>query len=150
MKKIQRYLLYQIFRDVGNPNLEKTLHIRPKETFHYIKVSCLHKRLRIKQRFIFFSNHAKIIMTDNIAYVGSSNFSEESADNFESGFISRDVDFIKFLQEEVFPWIIDSSSEYKTDEELLFLETAIRKSIAMFGAMHEEYYQMFYLLSDHR
>ena len=30
------------------------------------------------------------------------------------------------------------------------LETAIRKSIAMFGAMHEEYYQMFYLLSDHR
>lgn len=89
-------------------------------------------------------------MTDNIAYVGSSNFSEESADNFESGFISRDVDFIEFPQEEVFPWIIDSSSEYKTDEELLFLETAIRKSIAMFGAMHEEYYQMFYLLSDHR
>lgn len=89
-------------------------------------------------------------MTDNIAYLGSSNFSEESADNFESGFISRDVDFIEFLQEEVFPWIIDSSSEYKTDEELLFLETAIRKSIAMFGAMHEEYYQMFYILSDHR
>ena len=27
--------------------------IRPKEAFHYIKVSCLHKRLRIKQRFIF-------------------------------------------------------------------------------------------------
>lgn len=100
--------------------------------------------------YFCFSNHAKIIMTDNIAYVGSSNFSEESADNYESGFISRDVDFIEFLQEEVFPWIIDSSSEYKTDEELLFLETAIRKSIAMFGAMHEEYYQMFYLLSDHR
>ncbi len=100
--------------------------------------------------YFCFSNHAKIIMTDNIAYIGSSNFSEESADNFESGFISRDADFIKFLQEEVFPWIIDSSSEYKTDEELLFLETAIRKSIVMFEAMHEEYYQMFYLLSDHR
>lgn len=100
--------------------------------------------------YFCFSNHAKIIMTDNIAYVGSSNFSEESADNFESGFISRDADFIEFLQEEVFPWIIDSSSEYKTDEELLFLETAIRKSIAMFEAMYEEYYQMFYLLSDHR
>ena len=100
--------------------------------------------------YFCFSNHAKIIMTDNIAYVGSSNFSEESADNFESGFISRDIGFIEFLQEEVFPWIIDSSSEYKTDDELLFLETAIGKSIAMFGAMHEEYYQMFYILSDHR
>lgn len=49
----------------------------------------------------------------------------------------------------MFLWIINSSSEYKTGEELLFLETAIRKSIAMFGAMYEEYYQMFYLFSDH-
>lgn len=31
----------------------KPMQIRPKEAFHYIKVSCLHKRLRIKQRFIF-------------------------------------------------------------------------------------------------
>ena len=53
VKKIQRYVLYQIFQDVGNPILEKPMQIRPKETFHYIKVSCLHKRLRIKQRFIF-------------------------------------------------------------------------------------------------
>ena len=71
-------------------------------------------------------------MTDNIAYVGSSNFSEESVDNFESGFISRDVDFIEFLQEEVFPWIIDSSSEYKTDEELLFLEQCMKSIIRCF------------------
>lgn len=56
-------------------------------------------------------------MTNNIAYIGSSNFSEESADNFESGFISKDADFIEFLEEEIFPWIIESSSEYKTDEE---------------------------------
>lgn len=41
--------------------------------------------------YFCFSNHAKIIMTNNIAYIGSSNFSEESADNFESGFISRDA-----------------------------------------------------------
>lgn len=70
--------------------------------------------------YFCFSNHAKIIMTDNIAYVGTSNFSEESVENFESSFISRDVDFNEFLQEEAFPWIIDSSGEYKTDEELLF------------------------------
>lgn len=67
--------------------------------------------------YFCFSNHAKIVMTNNIAYIGSSNFSEESADNFESGFISKDADFIEFLEEEIFPWIIESSSEYKTDEE---------------------------------
>lgn len=100
--------------------------------------------------YFCFSNHAKIIMTNNIAYVGSSNFSEESADNFESGFITRDLEFIEFLQEEVFPWIIESSSEYKTDEELLFLKTAIRKSISMFDAIYEKYYLSFYSLSDHR
>ena len=49
-------------------------------------------------------------MTNNIAYIGLSNFSEESADNFESGFISKDADFIEFLEEEIFPWIIESSS----------------------------------------
>lgn len=129
----------------------KTYADKAKRSISLYKSKLSPQKIADKAEVYFcFSNHAKIIMTDNIAYVGSSNFSEESADNFESGFISRDVDFIEFLQEEVFPWIIDSSSEYKTDEELLFLETAIRKSIAMFGAMHEEYYQMFYLLSDHR
>lgn len=129
----------------------KTYADKAKRNISLYKSKLSPQKIAEKAEVYFcFSNHAKIIMTDNIAYVGSSNFSEESADNFESGFISRDVDFIEFLQEEVFPWIIDSSSEYKTDEELLFLETAIRKSIAMFEAMHEEYYQMFYLLSDHR
>ena len=47
--------------------------------------------------YFCFSNHAKIVMTNNIAYIGSSNFSEESADNFESGFISKDADFIEFF-----------------------------------------------------
>lgn len=35
-------------------------------------------------------NHAKIIMTENIAYIGSQNFSDESRNNFESGIIIRD------------------------------------------------------------
>ena len=96
------------------------------------------------------SKARKNISLYNIAYIGSSNFSEESADNFESGFISRDAEFIEFLEEEIFPWIVESSSEYKTDEEILFFEVAIRKSIAMFGEMYEEYLQTFYFLADHR
>lgn len=83
-------------------------------------------------------------MTNNIAYIGSSNFSEESANNFESGFISKDTELIDFLEDEIFPWIIDNSRKYKTDEEILFFELAMRESINMFKEMQEEYLQIFY------
>lgn len=49
-----------------------------------------------------FSNHSKIIMTNNIAYVGSSNYSDESKNNYESGVICRDSEFIRYLKHEVF------------------------------------------------
>lgn len=63
------------------------MQIRPKETFHLYKSKLFPLKIADKAEVYFcFSNHAKIIMTDNIAYVGSSNFSEESADNFELGF----------------------------------------------------------------
>ena len=37
-----------------------------------------------------FSNHAKVVMTERIAFVGSANFSEESPANWECGFITSD------------------------------------------------------------
>lgn len=40
--------------------------------------------------FFVFNNHAKIIMTNNIAYIGSSNFSSESANSIEAGVIIED------------------------------------------------------------
>lgn len=100
--------------------------------------------------YFCFSNHAKIIMTENIAYVGSSNFSEESSDNFEAGFISRDKSFIEFLENDIFPWIIESSSEYYIDDKLLFLKTAINKSVVMFESIYERFHMNFYSLWDHR
>ncbi len=100
--------------------------------------------------YFCFANHAKIIMTDNIVYVGSSNFSEESAENIESGFISRDKNFIEFLEDEVFPWVIGYSSDYNIDNELLFLQAAIQQSIAMFDSIYESYHMKFYFLADHR
>lgn len=100
--------------------------------------------------YFCFANHAKIIMTDNIAYVGSANFSEESSNNFEAGFISRDKKFIEFLENDVFPWIIEYSSEYYIDNKLLFLKTAINKSIVMFESIYEKFHMTFYSLWDHR
>ena len=83
-------------------------------------------------------------MTDNIVYVGSSNFSEESSDNFEAGFISRDKNFIEFLENDIFPWIIESSSEYHIDDKLLFLKIAINKSVVMFESIYEKFHMSFY------
>lgn len=37
-------------------------------------------------------NHAKVVLCDNIAYVGSANFTSGSASNFEAGYITNDPD----------------------------------------------------------
>ena len=55
--------------------------------------------------FFTFSNHAKVVMTDNIVYLGSSNFSDESQKNIECGTISTDKELINYLKEELFPSI---------------------------------------------
>lgn len=71
-----------------------------------------------------FKNHSKIIMTDNIAYVGSANFSNESENNIEAGIISRDLDFIDYLKSEFFPSKFDESRCY-SDNDLLANENEI-------------------------
>lgn len=63
-----------------------------------------------------FSNHAKIIGTENIVYIGSANYSDESKDNIESGTIIRDKNFIQTLYTEVFPALIDESTPYFDDD----------------------------------
>lgn len=63
-----------------------------------------------------FTNHAKIIGTENIVYIGSANYSDESKDNIESGTLIRDKDFIHKLYEEVFPVIVNESTPYFDDD----------------------------------
>ena len=67
-----------------------------------------------------FSNHAKIIATDNILYIGSANYSDESQENIESGTLIRDKDAIKRIIDEVFPAIIDESTPYFDDDFNVF------------------------------
>lgn len=69
-----------------------------------------------------FSNHSKIVMTDQIAYVGSANYSNLSGENYESGIISRDNGFINHLVGKVIPEIESTSLNYfysKQNEILL-------------------------------
>lgn len=59
--------------------------------------------------YFAFHNHAKIVMTENIVYWGSSNYSDESSSNFECGTISTDRELIEYLKEVLFPEIQSSS-----------------------------------------
>lgn len=62
--------------------------------------------------YFTFHNHAKIIMTDNIVYWGSSNFSDESSSNFECGTISTDKALIGYLKDSLFPYVEGKSVPY--------------------------------------
>lgn len=71
---------------------------------------------RLASVFFMFSNHGKIIMTNNIIYWGSSNFSDESKRNYECGVLCRDKEFIKYVNEEVFPDLVNNSTSYYAKE----------------------------------
>ena len=90
-----------------------------------------------------FSNHGKIVMTDTSVYIGSSNFSEESAKNIEFGVLTTDADFISFIKQELVPEIISKSiSYYEYNYTGLLLEANMLLS-ALFSAysdLHEKVY----------
>ena len=58
------------------------------------------------------NNHAKIVGTENIVYIGSANFSNESAKSIETGILSEDKEFIQRLYSEFFAEIESKSLSY--------------------------------------
>ena len=59
--------------------------------------------------YFAFHNHAKIVMTENIVYWGSSNYSDESSQYFECGTVSTDRELIAYLKDVLFPEIQSNS-----------------------------------------
>ena len=59
--------------------------------------------------YFAFHNHAKIVMTENIVYWGSSNYSDERSRNFECGTVSTDRELIAYLKDVLFPEIQSGS-----------------------------------------
>lgn len=57
-------------------------------------------------------NHAKLVGTENIVYIGSANYSNESAENIESGVLIEDKVFIQRLYTEFFDTVRDASLSY--------------------------------------
>jgi hypothetical protein len=62
--------------------------------------------------FFNVHNHAKIIGTENIVYIGSANYSNESADSIETGVLIEDRAVIQQLYQEFFDTIKDKSLSY--------------------------------------
>lgn len=107
------------------------------------------EQLGIKPTVFFdFSNHGKIIMTDAIVYVGSANYSEESANNTEFGFVSTDRDFINYIKSEVLPDVQASSIPYyEYDYTALLLEASVALS-AIYNIRNELYEEVYRLHDD--
>jgi hypothetical protein len=74
--------------------------------------------------FFHFQNHTKVILTNNIAYIGSANFSDESQRSRETGTLIRDPDMVEWIIDNLVPLIEGEGIQYFGDllnqEQLVF------------------------------
>jgi hypothetical protein len=98
--------------------------------------SCLEalNQVTIENYDFYFNlnNHAKIVMTNNVAYIGSANFSVASARNYECGILIRDIDKIEELTKVFFLNIEANSIPYKQNEWLISVMNWLNSSRAIF------------------
>ena len=66
------------------------------------------------EMYVCFKNHAKLIGTENVLYIGSANYSDNSVQNYEAGMIIRDKSVIKEIYEKYFDEIV--AVRYYADE----------------------------------
>lgn len=93
----------------------------------------------------FFSvhNHAKLIGTENIVYIGSANFSNESADNIEAGVLIEDKEFIQSLYTDFFDKVRGDSLSY-FDESFSAFRLLILSLYAKFECHHKKLLENLY------
>ncbi len=93
--------------------------------------------------FFNFKNHGKIIGTENIVYIGSANFSNESRYNIECGIIIKDKAFIDRLYSDFFDSVSEASTPYfEGDFNVLRLFT--QSMLAKFSIHLEKLYDNLY------
>ena len=100
--------------------------------------------------FFNVRNHAKLIGTENIVYIGSANYSNESADNIEAGVLITDKIFIRQLYEEFFDKVRENSISYFDENFSAFRLFAL----SLYAKFNRHYHKMLtdlytdYLRSD--
>ena len=78
-------------------------------------------------------------MTDNIVYIGSANYSEESAKNVEFGFISQDKSLIDYINSFILPDIRSTAVPYYEYDYTSLLLEANMLLAAIHAAKNELY-----------
>lgn len=96
-----------------------------------------------------FSNHSKIILTENIAYIGSANVSDESCNNYECGIITRNKNTIKGILDNVIPILKDDSVEY-FGNDYSRITIVLMNLLTKLKRLQEEFHISFYNISGHR
>lgn len=88
--------------------------------------------------FFNFKNHQKIIMTNNIAYIGSENFSAESKSNYECGVLFKSPQIISKLYESFIPFIKSESISYNSAKKFKIQMIYIKNKIELiYNSIHE-------------
>ena len=83
------------------------------------------------------NNHAKLIGTENILYVGSANYSNESANSIEAGVLIEDKDFIQEVYNEFFDKVAGDSISYY-DESFSGFKLFVLSLYAKFKHHHKK------------
>ncbi|MFC0475585.1 phospholipase D-like domain-containing protein [Robertmurraya beringensis] len=93
------------------------------------------------ETYFNFDNHSKIFLTDNIAYIGSANFSNGSKSNYEMGTIIYDQASVNEIKKKMFELIKKESIYYSIDSyyELskAFLEQTINECNRIITSIEE-------------
>ncbi len=81
--------------------------------------------------FFNVSNHSKIVMTDKLAYIGSANFSSESADHYECGVLFKSQNVIERIRECIVDQIVEFSAPHDLSQiaEAKFLVLRVRNQL---------------------
>lgn len=123
-------------REMARGKIEKYTKVLNPDNYEF-KVSIYYNTL----------NHAKFISTENIAYMGSQNFSDESKNNYESGILFTNKNLIQELWEGYQENLLTESLNYHNtniDKKLLklMLQTGLLLNIK------DEIQEEFYIWSD--
>lgn len=91
-----------------------------------------------------FTNHSKIIMTNEMAYIGSSNYSDMSSKNIESGVLIKDKSIVEDINSHLLPLFVDTSIEYFGSEDtrvLVRLSNILSKADNFYTEFHMSFYE---------
>ncbi len=82
-------------------NVERTKDVAKEQITQFMAQLDPTQYGTVVETYFSFRNHAKIVMTENIAFVGSANFSAESRNSWECGVIITDSTAISQLEQAV-------------------------------------------------